>query len=168
MTTPLPQAAAPTGEAIKPILSAMEVEAIDHGGVVWLSDSTLGFLCGSHELLRASLAEETATRERLAALLERTATALKGEPAEGYLHDWSDLPEVATALRASVEAGREERDSLLRALEQSIGEIGFDPFGRRLFNEPRRLSVRQCRIIGIPESLAGNFAVPRADASEGT
>lgn len=36
---------------------------------------------------------------RLSGLLTRTANALKGEPGPTTLHDWSDLPKVAAALR---------------------------------------------------------------------
>jgi uncharacterized coiled-coil DUF342 family protein len=42
-------------------------------------------------------------------ILTRTANALKGEPEPLASHSWADLPEVATALRAEVEALRAAR-----------------------------------------------------------
>jgi hypothetical protein len=40
---------------------------------------------------------------RLTLLLTMTANALKGEPDELHLHDWSDLPAVARRLVANAE-----------------------------------------------------------------
>lgn len=37
--------------------------------------------------------------DRLSDILTRTANALKGEPKPLHMHDWSDLPEVAAALK---------------------------------------------------------------------
>ena len=56
--------------------------------------------------LRAELAEARAEadecrdlRERMSAILTATANALKGDPPPLMLHDWSDLPAAAEALR---------------------------------------------------------------------
>lgn len=57
-------------------------------------------------------AEETEYMHKLLAklsgLLTRTANALKGEPGPTTLHDWSDLPKVAAALRkkAGIRSGQ--------------------------------------------------------------
>jgi hypothetical protein len=51
-----------------------------------------------------------------------------------------------------------QRDVLLRVVEQEIGEIG-PRFPKTGDPEPK-LSIRQCRIIGIPETFAGNYAEP--------
>lgn len=57
------------------------------------------------QCLTKELGEENALRERLTQLLTHTAGGLKGRPAPLHLHDWSDLPQVAAALRR-------ERDAL--------------------------------------------------------
>jgi hypothetical protein len=54
-------------------------------------------------LMASDLKEETELRERLAAILGRTADALKGPPAELSRHSWHDLPEVAHALRQQLD-----------------------------------------------------------------
>lgn len=50
--------------------------------------------------------------DALAVLLDRSATALKGEAAPGSRHDCSDLPDVAAALRARVTETDENVDAL--------------------------------------------------------
>lgn len=57
--------------------------------------------------LRAEVADEAAMRERLAAILTRTAAALKGEPTPLTVHSWHDLAEVAAALRNALAEVRE-------------------------------------------------------------
>ncbi len=55
-----------------------------------------------HRQRDTRLTEETHEYEqltgRMSMLLTATANALKGEPAELHLHDWSDLPAVAKRL----------------------------------------------------------------------
>lgn len=51
------------------------------------------------DALRAELAESEALRERLAALLTGVAAGLKGDPPPLTMHDWSDLPALAAAMR---------------------------------------------------------------------
>ena len=50
--------------------------------------------------LVAEIAENDALRDRLSELLTGTANALKGDPGEDRLNDWSDLPKVAGDLVA--------------------------------------------------------------------
>lgn len=54
--------------------------------------------------------ESDEVRARMASLLRDTANALKGEPGPLVSHDWSDLPEVATRVKA-------ERGRLARQVE---------------------------------------------------
>lgn len=68
--------------------------------------------------------------DRLGSLLTGVANALKGEPGELRMHDWSDLPTLATYMAAVVEAaeawaatrlsrtGAGERESLLFHLDR--------------------------------------------------
>ncbi len=56
--------------------------------------------------LVTDLEEESALREKLGSILTRTTAALKGPPPPRTLHDWSDLPKVATRLKAIVDAAR--------------------------------------------------------------
>ena len=53
--------------------------------------------------LVAEINENDALRDRLSELLTGTANALKGNPGEDRLHDWSDLPKVAADLVAENE-----------------------------------------------------------------
>ncbi len=75
-------------------------------------------------------AEETALRERLSTLLEKTAAGLKGPPADNVMHDWADLPKVARDLRLEVEALREsvmrlmtEKSQLQIMIESRADEV---------------------------------------------
>ena len=45
--------------------------------------------------LREDADEDASVRDMLASLLTSTANALKGEPEQLWMHDWSDLPQVA-------------------------------------------------------------------------
>lgn len=52
--------------------------------------------------LEEEAADEDRLREKMASILRRTANALKGVPKPLHSHDWSDLPEVAAALREAL------------------------------------------------------------------
>jgi hypothetical protein len=67
--------------------------------------------------LREELAETNQLNGRLAQLLMSTANALKGEPDELTLHDWSDLPERARVLRQALENSRGYAEELRAQLE---------------------------------------------------
>jgi hypothetical protein len=54
---------------------------------------------------------------RMADLLNRTATALKGEPKPLSMHDWSDLPVIADTLRT-------QNQALLEALKEAVDGMG--------------------------------------------
>jgi hypothetical protein len=56
--------------------------------------------------LRAERLDSDRLRDRMANLLDRTAVALKGRPSPGVMHDWADLPSVATAVIAERDGGR--------------------------------------------------------------
>lgn len=65
--------------------------------------------------LRDRLEEETDEYDRIlgrqAELLTGVANALKGQPPELVMHDWSDLPSVAAAIAAERNQLRDERDT---------------------------------------------------------
>jgi hypothetical protein len=61
------------------------------------------------ERLSSEIGEYDGTLSRLSELLTGTANALKGEPDELTMHDWSDLPSVATSLVSALSAEREAR-----------------------------------------------------------
>ncbi len=50
--------------------------------------------------LRQEIAELEQINGKLARILTETADALKGDPGPLHLHDWSDLPAVASRSRA--------------------------------------------------------------------
>ena len=86
--------------------------------------------------LHAELVESDAMREKLSAILRRTATALKGEPDEFSVHSWHDLLEVAMTLHYEVDAIaaiKEERGSPAQA--------GIDP--RRLLSS-KEFEIMTC------------------------
>jgi uncharacterized small protein (DUF1192 family) len=63
------------------------------------------------ERLRDELAEESALREKLAALLKGVAVALRGPEHPGVMYSFHDLPDRAALLRA-------ERTELQRRVER--------------------------------------------------
>lgn len=79
------------------------------------------------ERLRGELQESDQLRERMSRLLTETAAALKGEPPPLVLHDWSDLPAVAVALRAKV--AEEISDALLSQRDRLGARVSFTPRG---------------------------------------
>lgn len=52
--------------------------------------------------LRTELEESGLLRDRMAALLTGVAAGLKGAPPALTMHDWSDLPELAAAMRGQL------------------------------------------------------------------
>jgi len=69
-------------------------------------------------------------RDRMSKLLTGTANALKGEP----IHDWSDLPKVATAQRKVLEQALEALHDATWYVEQEdrvMGEYHFQHPWRR-------------------------------------
>ena len=90
-----------------------------------VSDSELtrfAHLCRAD--LVAEIAENDALRDRLSALLTGTANALKGDPGEDRLHDWSDLPKVAGELVAENAALKAVAERYRAALIQILKEPG--------------------------------------------
>jgi hypothetical protein len=82
-------------------------------------------ICDQSIQLKDDLHDERRLREKLADLLERTANALKGQPAPLHLHDWSDLPKVATQLKAENEAWREAGEDAVKQLGSIVGLMGI-------------------------------------------
>jgi hypothetical protein len=86
-----------------PEADAWARRALERGKMVALLQRRLWRTRQMHRRLRAVLRDEQALRERLSQLLTETAAALKGEPADNKMHDWSNLPLVARLLREDLE-----------------------------------------------------------------
>jgi len=52
--------------------------------------------------LWTELSARDSTRERMASILDRTAEALKGPPADNVMHSWHDLPDLAARVRTAI------------------------------------------------------------------
>jgi hypothetical protein len=66
--------------------------------------------------------EDDALRDRMADLLTRTAAALKGPPKPLHLHDWADLPDVATKVVAERDAWRAADDKQAELVWSAVGD----------------------------------------------
>lgn len=102
----------------KNVADADEALVVDGAPAIWRHYPTIR----AHLLNQdAELADADALRDKLAAILTRTADALKGPPAELSLHSWHDLPDVAQELRSRLAAA----DALLREITITAGQ-GLD------------------------------------------
>jgi hypothetical protein len=114
---------------------------------------------------KQDLAEEQATRERLAKLLKRTASVLKGEPDELTLHSWHDLPEIAESLQRELEDLANENARYRAAFGPLL--VGAEPIKclscERFAGENERL---QSLLNGIQGFLDAAARVPFAQTVE--
>jgi len=88
--------------------------------------------------LREDADEDASVRDMLASLLTSTANALKGEPEQLWMHDWSDLPQVAgqhaaglRTLSDTVALLTRERGELLAAIARVRALHHAEPDGDR-------------------------------------
>jgi hypothetical protein len=82
-------------------------QALAHRGVLLAEVGTLRARVAE---LEDDAADCEASRARLAALLKRTAIAMKGPEPETIMWDWSDLPTIAAAWKDALETARDQLD----------------------------------------------------------
>jgi hypothetical protein len=76
--------------------------------------------------LRAELAEEASSRDRMSSLLHQTANALKGVPDDPLrMHGWVDLPEVAQKLKAEVSKLKDDLAIARKDAREMARAIGY-------------------------------------------
>lgn len=87
-------------------MTEAELAAIRDDLFLWIHKghagrTSLDALLAEVDRLREAEEESDALRGRMAELLTGVANALKGQPDPMTKHDWSDLPELALALRTA-------------------------------------------------------------------
>lgn len=83
------------------------------------------------ERLAREVQETDQLNGRLAHLLGQSADALKGDPGPNRLHDWSDLPAVATKMRRALKL-IVQMNELDVASSREYGQIARSALGERV------------------------------------